>query len=268
MNSNLRITTGYVVVGIAIAATLAGCNSSSKSDSDGDEAPARSSVDNGYIVSSLESFDSNGALGASYEYVTDYDENTISTHDVLSPDRPVVILNRYDTKGYLSIVTRYSFSSSEVNATETYEWDSNGRLKSVTNETPIGTEFIKFTYDENDRLISRQAQYTDSSDVVTASFSYDENGNLASLSQTANEPSFDELSTFTYNEQNQRTGAIFNVDGVVAAIRTIQYDLNGNIASIENAGPSGELYDRDVFTYETATEPVTNLPLFSEHYFP
>jgi hypothetical protein len=48
----------------------------------------------------------------------------------------------------------------------------------------------------------------------------------------------------------------------------MQYDANGNIASTEYSGPSGELYNREVFTYETATEPVTNLPLFSEHYFP
>ncbi|MEE9318874.1 MAG: hypothetical protein V3U76_00350 [Granulosicoccus sp.] len=269
MISNLKKAAGHVLAGITLITMLAACNSSSKSDADADansgEAPARSAVDNGYVVSSLESFDSAGALEDSYEYVIDYDENTISMHDVQLPERPVETLYKYDTNGYLSDVTRYR--SGEIDATEKYEWDTNDRLQSITNEITIDTRTIQiiyqFAYDENNRIISRQKQFVDSGDVETASFTYDANGNLASVIHTGN----DELTTFSYNEQNQRTGAILTLDGEDFTATT-QYDANGNIMSTDETDQSGELFYRGEFTYEVASEPVPNLLLFSQRYFP
>ena len=224
---------------------------------------------NGFMVSSINNFNSAGELISQASFDFNSDDTSISQFTLNGDGTSTEVLRFFlDERGLVNQINELDNASNSV-STQTLERDSNGKLIRFEDASSDGGEVFEFFY-ANNRIVSR-TQFIESEGVqIEGAFTYDTAGHLASIEFVDSEANV--TNTITYTNDNQGNPVRADVDtltdGVVDLTLAFAYDESGNIAVIDRFNSGNNLTSRRVFTYESVDQPITNVLNYSLLYFP
>jgi len=218
---------------------------------------------NGFYLSSFSTTENN-EITDSAEYRIDFVDRTISRVNTSLSNRPIDIVYKFGDDGHL--ISEDTIFEGKV-TTQIIERSTDGRLLKITEDTVQGRETLEFTYAQG-RIKTKIASNGFSEFVST--YNYDEAGNLSSLVEKFIGDENIDTKTFTYNLIGQRVSTVWDErsDGSVEESSVLQYDENGNLASIEYYSEVGALFSKDEFFYTSTQGKVFNLMNHILLYFP
>ena len=264
MNS-LSIVSVFLVVFL-----LNSCSDSSSRSNDQTSVLAAPVYQNGFVVTAIKLFDSAGLQIQDIQFRIDEQANIIEAVDTISSEAVLYQRYIYSDSGQLLQRERFTQDGASLDIVN-FEYDARSQLIKIREPSVNGDFEIDLTYDDAGRL-EFQAAFLSEDEIGLSNLSYQYNtdGNIESVVQQFLLTDTSSVATYEYEQGSSfYTSQEILLDNVKLDItRTYQYDSDGNIVQIELFNNTGNLIERTEYLYKTEPEPLFNLVLFSEVFFP
>lgn len=266
--------------------TIGSTDDNTSGQNAGDSTMPRSFINNGYYLTTMQEFESDGSLRSTETHVIDYIANTITQTSTSEFEQILDGIYTYNEQGDIASISYYADIPGETQDPDTglvetgrstaiYE---NDRMISLFNEQLFGNESdstIAFTYNPDGTLLRSETTLNDGTGTDSQDYTYN-NGQLVSIRETDVElpgvvinhifamDTEGRLASKTTTNDTSGAEGIF-AGNLAGSVETYSYDSDGNLAEIAYSTPEGTQTGREAYTYERADEPVfnfSNLALF------